>query len=278
MWVRVGLTAVFDPFLFAQFSAEQCDIYHTPNLTQHGLRSNRFNIRGSVVPSSVISFLTNSAMFGGIRDTLSEGLVARGTSVALVAGQSLFLEGDNAEGFYVVKSGGLKATRISADGGEQLLAVFSMGDAIGEMAIFDEAPRSATITALRPSTLIYWSKAGFFRFADEHPELYRLMLSMIARRLRDTNDALAARDFLPLAGQLAQVMLRLRKGFGEAMGDDTGRIAHKLTQAELAAMIGASRENVSRVLNEWKRKGLVSRTGGYYHLLDEEALEDLSVG
>jgi CRP-like cAMP-binding protein len=230
------------------------------------------------MPETIANIFGNASVLDGIGDSLSGALLDRGSPIKLGVGQSLFLEGDEAGGFYIVKTGGLKATRLSPEGGEQLLAVFSPGDSIGEMAMFDDSPRSASITALREAVLIHWSKAAFFCFADENSALYRQLLGVMAKRLRDTNDALAARDFLPLAGQLARMMLRLGAGFGVTLPDDTVRIEHKLTQAELAAMIGASRENVSRVLNDWKRKGIIAREEGRYRLIDMDALEDMSVG
>ena len=227
---------------------------------------------------AITELLRQGSVLDGVDRGLFSALAARGTTIILEEGQSLFLEGDEAEGFYVVRSGGLKASRLSAEGAEQLLAVFSAGDSIGEMAMFDDEPRSATITALRTSSLLHWPKATFFRFADENTTFYRHLLAVMAKRLRDTNDALAARDFLPLAGQLARTMLRLGEGFGKETDDGTIRISHKLTQAELAGMIGASRENVSRVINDWKRKGVIAREEGYYRLVNEDALHELSDG
>ncbi len=230
------------------------------------------------MPQTIAGILKDGSVLKGVDSDLSAALVERGSTIILEEGQSLFLEGDEAGGFYIVKSGGLKATRLSPEGGEQLLAVFSPGDSIGEMGMFDDEPRSATIVALRTSSLLHWSKSAFFRFADENGGLYQHLLGVMAKRLREANDALAARDFLPLAGQLARVMLRLGEGFGVEMPDGSIRISHKLTQSELAAMIGASRENVSRVINDWKRKGIVAHESGYYRLIDTEALHELSEG
>ncbi len=230
------------------------------------------------MPQIISGILKDGSVLKGVDSALSAALVERGSTLILEEGQSLFLEGDDAGGFYIVKSGGMKATRLSPEGGEQLLAVFSPGDSIGEMGMFDDKPRSATIVALRTSSLLHWSKSAFFRFADENPGMYRHLLAVMARRLREANDALAARDFLPLAGQLARVMLRLGEGFGVALPDDTTRISHKLTQSELAAMIGASRENVSRVINDWKRRGVVAHEAGHYRLIDTDTLHELSDG
>lgn len=223
----------------------------------------------------IAALLLSSPLMSGMEPELAVVLAGAGKSVGVDENEPLFFEGDDAHGFYVIESGGLKATRLSPEGLEQLIAVFSVGDVIGEMAIFDDSPRSATITGLKSTRLIHWSKSSFFRIADAHPSIYRHLLRILSGRLRATNDALAARHFLPLTGQLAQAMLRLKSGFGLKFFDGSTRIAHKLTQAELAAMIGASRENVSRVLNTWKREGLISRVEGYYHIIDQAALEKL---
>ena len=205
-------------------------------------------------------------MFTDAPVDVSVAIGNRAQFISLDPNEVLFREGDEADGFYAVESGGLKATRLSTDGMEQLIALFSDGEVIGEMAIFDEYPRSATITALKPTSVIFCSREAFFEFADENPQIYRHMLNVMAGRLRATNDSLAARDFLALPGQLAQALTRLADGFGREMVTGAVRIEYKLTQSELGAMIGASRENVSRVLNQWKRAGLISRVDGFYHI------------
>lgn len=227
---------------------------------------------------SASDILAQTRMFGGAPIDVSEAIGNRAQFISLNPHDILFREGDEADNFYAVESGGLKATRLSTDGMEQLIALFSVGDVIGEMAIFDDCPRSATITALKPSRVISCSRDAFFEFADENPVLYRHMLQVMASRLRATNDALAARDFLALPGQLAQAMLRLADGFGRPMVSGAVRIDYKLTQSELGAMIGASRENVSRVLNAWKRKGFISRVDGFYHIDKADDLREVGEG
>lgn len=222
--------------------------------------------------------LAGTKMFEGAPFDVSIAVGSRSQIVSLDPQDVLFREGDEAAGFYALESGGLKATRLSADGMEQLIALFSAGEVIGEMAIFDNSPRSATITALRPTRAVYCSRDAFFEIADANPDLYRHMLGVMAKRLRLTNDALAARDFLALPGQLALALLRLAEGFGRPMLSGAVRIDHKLTQSELGAMIGASRENVSRVLNIWKREGVISRVDGYYHIDRAEALREIGEG
>lgn len=220
--------------------------------------------------------IANTRMFAGAPADVAAAIGNRAKYISLDPNEVLFREGDEADGFFAVENGGLKATRLSPDGMEQLIALFSDGEVIGEMAIFDEFPRSATITALKPTSVVYCSRTAFFEFADETPAIYRHMLGVMAQRLRATNDSLAARDFLALPGQLAQAMIRLADGFGREMVSGSVRIEYKLTQSELGAMIGASRENVSRVLNQWKRSGIISRVDGFYHIDKHEALSEVT--
>ena len=226
--------------------------------------------------NNAAQIFANTRMFTDAPSDVAAAIGRRAKFISLDPNEILFREGDEADGFFAVESGGLKATRLSPDGMEQLIALFSDGEVIGEMAIFDDYPRSATITALKPTSVVFCSREAFFEFADETPATYRHMLSMMARRLRATNDSLAERDFLALPGQLAQAMLRLADGFGREMVSGAVRIEYKLTQSELGAMIGASRENVSRVLNQWKRAGIISRVDGFYHINKRQELMDVT--
>ena len=102
------------------------------------------------------------------------------------------------------------------------------------------------------------------------------MLSIVGSRLRQANDVLAARSFLPLPGRVAQTLLQLAETFGKPVDNGRVLIHYKLSQADIANMAGAARENVSRVLNDWKRAGTVSRISGYYCLENPEWLRQAS--
>ena len=99
------------------------------------------------------------------------------------------------------------------------------------------------------------------------------MVTLLATRLRETDTVVAAGSFLPLKGRVASTLLELAEHFGQDVGSGRIVIRQKIGQSDIAAMAGIARENVSRILNDWKRRKLVSRLSGYYCLENKAQLE-----
>ena len=172
-----------------------------------------------------------------------------------------------------MNEGLLKVSIASPSGDERILAILGSGSIVGDMAMVDGRPRSASVSALRDCKLSFVSRAAFEAFATKQPEIYRYLLALLAERLRRTDQLVAAGSFLPLKGRVAGVLLDLAKAFGKEV--DGGRIViqQKINQSDVAAMAGIARENVSRILNEWMRLKLISRLSGYYCLESVSKLE-----
>ena len=117
------------------------------------------------------------------------------------------------------------------------------------------------------------SRAAFDAFAQRHPEVYQALVRILATRLRETDVVIAAGSFLPLKGRVASTLLELAENFGQDVGSGRIVIRQKIGQSDIAAMAGIARENVSRILNDWKRRKLVSRLSGYYCLENKSQLE-----
>jgi CRP-like cAMP-binding protein len=203
----------------------------------------------------------------------SAALFAAARPHRLKADQVLFTAGDPGDGCYRIEQGLLKVGVVSPSGGERILAILGPGAIVGELAIVDAQPRSASVTAARDSELSFISRTAFETAAEAHPEIYRHIVSVLARRLRDTNAVVAAMSFLSLKGRVALSLLSLAEAFGNDVGSGRILIRQKVTQADLAAMAGIARENVSRILNDWMRQKLLSRLAGYYCLENRPALE-----
>jgi CRP-like cAMP-binding protein len=216
---------------------------------------------------------TKSALLSIFPAGIAELLFGHARVAQLAPQQTLFTAGDPGDGFYLVDEGLLKVNVVSSAGSERILAILGPGDLVGELAIIDGAPRSASVTAIRESKLRFVSRAAFEAVAAREPALYRHMMVMLARRLRAIDEVLTATSFLPLQGRTARALLSLAQAFGKDVGSGRILIQQKVSQSDIAAMAGISRENVSRILQDWMRRALVSRLAGYYCLQDKAALE-----
>ncbi len=211
-------------------------------------------------------------LLSSLPEPMSAGLFAKAREAKVAADQILFNAGDAGDGCYRVDSGLLKVFIVSPEGGERILAILGPGAVVGELAMIDGAPRSTAVSAVRDAELSFVSRAAFQAFADEHPDLYRHVMLLLAHRLRETNEVVAASSFLSVKGRVARSVLDLAEAFGEEIGGGRTLIRQKISQSDVAAMAGIARENVSRVLNEWMREKTLSRHAGYYCIEQRDAI------
>lgn len=218
------------------------------------------------------AILKANELFGALSKPILEKLASSIRISRLDAGQVLFSEGDTANGCYCIVSGALKISLFSADGDETLLHVMGKGDILGEMALVDRLPRSATVIALKETEVGLISTQDFERLADANTEIYRHLLCVLSARLRSSNDQKASQA-KPLNARIAKVLLQLSEGFGEKLPDGRILIRQKFSQAQLGQMAGCARENVNRQLTQWRRAKLLSQINRYYCLDDIKALQ-----
>jgi CRP-like cAMP-binding protein len=215
---------------------------------------------------------TSDNLFSVLPSALSASLFGQARTVRLAAQQMLFVAGDPGDGCYQVEEGLLKVVALSPSGSERILAILGPGALVGELSMIDGLPRSASVAAIREAKLSFVSRSVFDAVARSEPEIYRHITALLARRLRDVDDALTATSFLPLKARTARALLSLSEAFGKDVGSGRILIRQKFSQSDLAAMAGIARENCSRILQDWTRRKLVSRLAGYYCLEDKAAL------
>ena len=212
-------------------------------------------------------------LLSDLPEKLSAGLLEHATAQTLAADEVLFMAGDPGDGFYRLDEGLLKVSIASASGAERILAILGPGAIVGDLAIIDGLPRSASVSALRDCKLRFVSRKAFETFAGKQPEIYHYLAKILATRLRDTDQIVAAESFLPLKGQVARALLGLARAFGNKVDGNRIVIRQKVSQRDLAAMAGIARENVSRIVNEWMRANVITRLSGYYCLEDPKKLK-----
>jgi CRP/FNR family transcriptional regulator len=207
---------------------------------------------------------------------LSEPELAQVAQVAVPrtfgASEVVFREGDASDTCYVVRSGHARAIREHADGRSITLANFGPGDIFGELAMFDDERRSATIETLEETEVVGILGGDMRRLLREHPDIAVKLVAALGRRLRETNERLTRQSFQTVQSRVATVLAQLvAAARGEGATDSDVLITS--TQADLAQLAGSSRESASRFLAVLERAGIISQGRGKLVVHDPAALE-----
>jgi CRP-like cAMP-binding protein len=188
------------------------------------------------------------------------------------AGQVIFREGDQSDTCYVVANGHARALREHGDGRTIALARFGPGDIFGELAMFDDENRSATVEALDDLHALAILGHDMRRLMREHPDIAVKLVIALGRRLRAANERLARQSFQTVQSRVASVLIGLIEQQKAEGGRDTDVLV-TATQAELAQLAGSSRESASRFLAVLERAGIVTQGRGKLTVHDPSALE-----
>jgi CRP/FNR family transcriptional regulator len=189
------------------------------------------------------------------------------------AGEIVFREGDESNTCYVVRSGHARAVREHGDGRQIALATFGPGDIFGELAMFDDERRSATIEATDPLQTLAILGPDMRRLMLQRPALAVALAGSLARRLRTTNERLASQSFQTVQSRVASVIANLVDQ-ARAEGGPEKDVPITATQAELAMLAGSSRESASRFLATLERAGVISQGRGRLTVHDPDALRN----
>lgn len=198
-------------------------------------------------------------------------------------GEVVFHEGDQSNTCYVVRSGHARAVREHPDGRSLTLAHFGPGDIFGELAMFDDESRSATVEALDPMEAIAILGGDMRRLLREYPDIAVKLIVALGRRLRETNERLTRQSFQTVQSRVATVLAKLVAAAEdeESDGQDARRsqegpskdVLITATQADLAQLAGSSRESASRFLAVLERAGIITQGRGRLTVHDPAALE-----
>jgi CRP/FNR family cyclic AMP-dependent transcriptional regulator len=187
-------------------------------------------------------------------------------------GHPIFFRGDPGTSLYLIEDGRVKITLTSADGREAILSLLGPDSFFGELALLDGEPRSADAVALEACSLLVLERDDFSRFLAARPEVTTRLLAVVSRRLRQNAQTVQDAAFLDVAARLARTLLQLAQAHGQP--DKEGiRIMPRLTQVEIAGMIGASRESVNKWLAFYERQGLIRVSRGRITVLQPQGLQ-----
>jgi CRP-like cAMP-binding protein len=210
-------------------------------------------------------------LFSGLAPERLEVLVGATTTRRLASREELFHKGDPAAQVYVVASGRLKVVTTSVDGDEVLFAIVDEGEVVGELPMLTGGHRTASVVALEPCELLALARRDFLRFLREQPEAAIELMVVLAERLVRISEFAEDALFLALPARLAKKLLHLAERYGEESGQGT-RIDLRLSQGELADLVGTTRESVNKQIRAWTEDGIVRMERGEVTILDADRL------
>jgi CRP/FNR family cyclic AMP-dependent transcriptional regulator len=200
-----------------------------------------------------------------------DALRAIGRTRRYASGERLFLEREPGDAVLVLQSGRVKLSSITDGGREALLGIREPGELIGEMSAIDEAPRSATATAMEPVEVLALSSQAFTAYLERTPGVALVLVRVLNRRLRDADRKRTEFLAQDTVGRVCSRLVELADRFGQS-GDDGTHIDLAITQEDLAGWTGSSREAAIRALRTLRELGWIETRRRGVTLIDVEML------
>ena len=210
----------------------------------------------------------HSPVFGVLDEANRTYLTERSRRVEVDKGQVVICEGDASDAVLVLLSGQMKVVTYSQEGDEFILNTVVPGDTIGEIGVLSGGPRTATVQATAPSSVLTLSRAALVQIIEEHPALAVVLLEHLSKMVNRVTGVASDLVHLDLAQRVAKYLLQSTNGHAE--GTTVG-----VTQAELAASVGASRQRVNNCLQEFQRNGWIDVESRRLTVRDRGALVDV---
>lgn len=197
--------------------------------------------------------LDNIALFSGLSAADMEAVATLAVTRSIPKNTLVICEGDLSDSLYVVLSGKVKVYLADEEGKEVTLNMQGEGEYFGELAILDEAPRSASVMTVEDSKFAILSKPAFEKCMEDHPTIALTIMRGLARRLKELTENVRSLALMDVYGRVARLLLEMSE---EHNGKNV--IQQRLTQRDIASMVGASREMVSRILRDLTIGGYIT--------------------
>jgi CRP-like cAMP-binding protein len=221
----------------------------------------------------IIDFITEIPLFKG----LPERQIVEISKIALNRpfnrGQTVFSEGDEANGFYILVSGRIKIFKLSSEGKEQILHIFESGEPFGEAAVFAGETFPAYAETLEESEVIFFPRKAFMELIKRDPSLTMNMLAILSLRLKHFTRLVEDLSLKEVPQRLAAYLLYLSESKNEP-----NNVELEILKGQLASLLGTIPETLSRILSKMASQGLIQVQGRKIKLLDRKALKDLASG
>lgn len=216
--------------------------------------------------------LSVTPLFNGLTDRELDEIGAIAIDRKYKRGASIFMESDQADGFYIVARGQVKIFKTSLEGKEQILHIYGPGNLFGEVPVFSGGRFPANAIALKKSHILFLPRKAFVKLISRHPSLSMNMLGELSMRLRQFTIQIENLSLKEVPSRLASYLIVLAKE-----QKTTNQVTLSISKGQLASLLGTIPETLSRIFSKMSTQGLIRVDGKSIHLLDPNGLEDLSV-
>lgn len=217
-----------------------------------------------------IKALKQTVLFGSLSDVALSKLSEKAIEKYFNIGEIIFLEGQIAQGMYVVVNGAIRALRTNVDGREQVIHIERAGATFAEIPVFDGGEYPSTVVADEASQLLFIDKQDIYQLCLEHPEIALAALKVLSKRLRYCASLIESLSLKEVSQRIAELLLE--EAQQNNIVDNTAKLKLKLTNQQIAARVGTVREVVSRSFTRLQQDGLIKLEGREIKLLDIQAL------
>jgi CRP/FNR family transcriptional regulator len=224
------------------------------------------------IAGETLKLLATVPVFETLSDEDLERIAEVSVPRSFAPGEVVFREGDASDTCYIVRIGHARAVRAHADGRTITLATFGPGDIFGELAMFENESRSATIEATSAMSVIAILGGDMRRLLAAHHQMAIRLVVALGRRLRETNERLSRQSFQTVQSRVATVLIQLVDQ-ARAEGATEGDVLVEATQADIAQLAGSSRESASRFLAVLERARVISQGRGKLIVHQPDALD-----
>jgi CRP/FNR family cyclic AMP-dependent transcriptional regulator len=200
----------------------------------------------------ISAMFDNIPLFTGLGKEELETVARHTVAKSFPAHTLLIREGERSDSLYIILYGRVKIYVSDTDGGEAILNIQGPGDFFGEMALLDEAPRSASVMTMEETRVAVMTKAEFKQCLAKHPEIAYTLIRTLTQRVRALSTNVRNLALLDVYGRVARTLLNLATSVDKQLV-----VNQKLTHQDLASMVGASREMVSRILKDLSNNGYI---------------------
>jgi len=224
-----------------------------------------------VKAEGLANIIAEHSLFADCDEEELADIILRGHFVQYEKGDEMIMQGDPGDSLLILLSGNARTSMIASNGHEIILDYAEAGQVIGEIALLDGGERTASVTAIEPTSALTITRSAFEEILKKHKNMALRLLKVMANRIRSANTMIEGDRAYTSGPRLARYLMRL-----SVVGAEEGRLKLDLSQSELGNYAGMSREHINRQLSAWSEDDIISVESGKVRIINYATLSHIA--